>query len=125
MLSIAAATLDLDNAKITRVERSAAGVLIHVDGATLSSRGERTTADVLIRLLNVTSESAVIHRGGGAQTPLKLEGDPPVDRVEVWKHEGPFLELQGYHRREPWVVWSFEAESIHAELLTDSIASSK
>ncbi|WP_130432064.1 hypothetical protein [Rivibacter subsaxonicus] len=113
MILSAAGEVDLENARIVQVERSASQVSIYVSSATVEAR---PTASLTLELLGVTAESAVLHVAGGGEVPLDVGSSlPPLNLVEVWSEHDGTLELQGYRDREPWVVWRLSAKSIRAK----------
>ncbi|MDC7826261.1 hypothetical protein PQS90_13980 [Pseudomonas sp. BLCC-B13] len=109
-------SFDLENSRIDDVLRSGSEIAISFKSIFFKSNKhqENEQLNAIVRLSNVTSESATQHLGGGVEKHADLSGCP-IEIVELASIENGTLNLQGYKNNTPWFSWEITALSITIE----------
>ena len=109
-------SFDLENPRINDVLRGDGEITISFKSIRFKSNKHQANEQLnaVVRLSNVTSESATQHLGGGVEKSAELSGFP-IDTVELASFENGTLNLQGYKNNTPWFCWEISALSITIE----------
>ena len=109
-------SFDLENSRINDVLRGDGEITISFKSIRFKSNKHQANEqfNAVVRLSNVTSESATQHLGGGVEKSAELSGCP-IDIVELASIENGTLNLQGYKNNTPWFCWEISTLSITIE----------
>ena len=116
MLMVHEGTIDLEDARVTRIDRGPTRLTISLADVGVVAGGDRAIVEAAVVLEGVRSEAAVSYGDGNVATTVGASEESPLDLVEVWECSAGVLTLEGYKSRVPWVTWSITASSIRAEL---------